>query len=67
MIAEMYEELSRSERRSLVLDVAAKCHIHPVTAISYLRGKKKPGPLTAEKMAEVIGRPVNELFTGIAL
>lgn len=67
MIREIYNEMSRSEKRSLALKVAEDCHLHPNTAILYLRGKRKPGPLTAEKMAAIIGRPVVELFPNVEL
>lgn len=62
-----YNELSRGEKRSMVLKLAEECHIHPNTVILYLRGKKKPGPLTAVKMAETIGIPANQLFPTVEL
>lgn len=65
MIKDYYDGLNRAERRSLVLKVAEICHIHPNTAILYLRGKRSPGYLTAERIAEHIGQPIEDLFTDI--
>lgn len=62
MIVEYYEGLSRAQKRAIVLQIAEGCHLHPNTASMYVRGKKKPGPLAAEKIAEIIGKPVKELF-----
>lgn len=62
MIQDFYNQLSRNARRELVLDAAREAKLHPATASLYLRGKKKPGPLAAEKLASLIGKPVVELF-----
>ena len=67
MIADFYNQLSRTARRELVLDVSRVAKLHPATASLYLRGKKKPGPLAAEKIAQHIGKPVVELFPNVEL
>jgi hypothetical protein len=50
-----------------VLDVSRVAKLHPATASLYLRGKKKPGPLAAEKIAQHIGKPIIELFPNVEL
>lgn len=67
MVQDYYNQLSRGERRELVLDVSRVAKLHPATASLYLRGKKKPGPLAAEKIAQHIGRSVVELFPNVEL
>lgn len=65
MVATIYSDMCRADRRELVLRVAKECHLHPNTASLYLRGKRNPSPLTAEKIAEVLGQPVEKLFNAL--
>lgn len=66
-IQEFYKDLKKrsTPRKAFKLKIAAECGVTETTVRKWLSGDNTPGKLPMEKIAEIAGLPVSELFPGV--
>lgn len=55
-------DVRTTERTLMIERIASACGVHTSTVYKWMNGNSKPDKLKQEKISEIVGIPVNDLF-----